>query len=228
MIWHHYNIVPDVHSLAAPRLILDTNAALALFTVFCLNTNNRFAERALKGFMCGSNAKGNPRPSAPGHRLFGLSRVPAMGFADLSAQHYRARGAGLQWRCRGQGDKVRGVVELTPPPPCASTLKVIKTTVTRAPVLRQARACARRAVPKERMSPETCPYLTLSTIVATRALQHNVQANFSEFWRSSLPIRAIRSCGIEALSHLAPHLEQLHMLALWGSLWVTAMPGVAT
>ena len=29
------------------------------------------------------------------------------------------------------------------------------------------RACARRAVPKERMSPETCPYLTLSTIVAT-------------------------------------------------------------
>ena len=52
-----------------------------------------------------------------------------------------------------------------------------------------------------------------------RALQHNVQANFSEFWRSSLPIRAIRSCGIEALSHLAPHLEQLHMLALWGSLW---------
>ena len=52
-----------------------------------------------------------------------------------------------------------------------------------------------------------------------RALQHNVQENFSEFWRSSLPIMAIRSCGIEALSHLAPHLEQLHMLALWGSLW---------
>ena len=46
-----------------------------------------------------------------------------------------------------------------------------------------------------------------------------MQANFSEFWRSSLAIRAIRSCGIEALSHLAPHLEQLHMLALWGSLW---------
>ena len=61
-----------------------------------------------------------------------------------------------------------------------------------------------------------------------RALQHNVQASFSEFWRPSLPIRAIRSCGIEALSHLSPHLEQLHMLALWGSLWVTAMPGVAT
>jgi hypothetical protein len=53
------------------------------------------------------------------------------------------------------------------PPPCASTLKVINTAVTRAPMLRQARACARRAVPKERMSPETCPYLTLSTIVAT-------------------------------------------------------------
>ena len=56
----------------------------------------------------------------------------------------------------------------TPPPPLAqASLKVSKTTVTRAHVLRQGRACARRAVPKERMSPETCPYLTLSTIVAT-------------------------------------------------------------
>ena len=53
-----------------------------------------------------------------------------------------------------------------------------------------------------------------------RALQHNVQANFSKFWRSSLPTRGIRRrCGIEALSKLAPHLEQLHMLALWGRLW---------
>ena len=52
-----------------------------------------------------------------------------------------------------------------------------------------------------------------------RALEHNVQANFSKFWRSSLPIRGIRSCGIEALSDLAPHLEQWHMLALWGRLW---------
>ena len=40
-----------------------------------------------------------------------------------------------------------------PPPPCASTLKVGKTTITRAPVLRQARACARRAVPKKHVSP---------------------------------------------------------------------------
>ena len=52
-----------------------------------------------------------------------------------------------------------------------------------------------------------------------RALEHNVQANFSMFRRSSLPIRGIRSCGIEALSNLAPHLKQLHMLALWGRLW---------
>ena len=51
-----------------------------------------------------------------------------------------------------------------------------------------------------------------------RALEHNVQANFSKFWRSSLPIRGIRSCGIEALSNLAPHLKQLHMLAHWGRL----------
>ena len=47
-----------------------------------------------------------------------------------------------------------------------------------------------------------------------RALQPYVQAFFSMFWRSSLPIRGIRSSGIEALSNLAPHLEQLHMVAL--------------
>ena len=29
-----------------------------------------------------------------------------------------------------------------------------------------------------------------------RALEHNVQPNFSKFWRSSLPIRGIRSLGI--------------------------------
>ena len=52
-----------------------------------------------------------------------------------------------------------------------------------------------------------------------RALEHIVQANFSNFWWSSLPIRGIRSCGIQALSNLAPHLKQLHMLALWGRLW---------
>ena len=49
-----------------------------------------------------------------------------------------------------------------------------------------------------------------------RALEHNVQANFSKFWWSSLHIRGISSCGIEALSNLASHLEQLHMLALLG------------
>ena len=42
-----------------------------------------------------------------------------------------------------------------------------------------------------------------------------MQAIFSMFWTSSLPIRVIKSCGIEALSNLAPHLKQLHMLALW-------------
>ena len=30
-----------------------------------------------------------------------------------------------------------------------------------------------------------------------RALEHNVQANFSKFWRSSLPIRGIRNCACE-------------------------------
>ena len=47
----------------------------------------------------------------------------------------------------------------------------------------------------------------------------DVQANFSKSWRYPLLIGGIRSCGIEALSNLVPHLEQLHMLALWGRLW---------
>ena len=47
-----------------------------------------------------------------------------------------------------------------------------------------------------------------------RAREHNVQANFTKFWRSSLPIRGIRSCGIKTLSNFAPHLKQSHMLAL--------------
>ena len=55
------------------------------------------------------------------------------------------------------------------PPPCPSTRKVTKTTVRWAHVLRQACACTRRVVPKERMSPKTCPYLTLTRIVATRS-----------------------------------------------------------
>ena len=58
-----------------------------------------------------------------------------------------------------------------------------------------------------------------------RPLQHCVQANFSMFWRSSVPIRGTRSCGIGALSNLSPHLEQLHMLALSGRLWSHAMSG---
>ena len=31
--------------------------------------------------------------------------------------------------------------------------------------------------------------------------------------------QGIMSCGIEALSNLAPHLKPLHMLAPWGRLW---------
>ena len=51
-----------------------------------------------------------------------------------------------------------------------------------------------------------------------RAPENNVQANFSIFCTSSLPIMGIGSCGIEALSNLGPHLRQLHMLALLGRL----------
>ena len=32
-------------------------------------------------------------------------------------------------------------------------------------------------------------------------------------------VRGISSCGMQAFSNLVPHLEQLHMLALWGRLW---------
>ena len=79
--------------------------------------------------------------------------------------------------------QTRGLLSQTIiPPPCASTLKVRKMTVRQAPVLRQAHACVRCAVPKECMSPKTCPYLTLSIIVATGHIysvamelhQHNV------------------------------------------------------
>ena len=56
---------------------------------------------------------------------------------------------------------------LHPPSPCPSMPKVRKTTVRQAHVLRKPRACTQYAVPKERMSPKTCPYLTLTTIFAT-------------------------------------------------------------
>ena len=80
-------------------------------------------------------------------------------------------------------------------------------------MLRQGGACARRAIPN--YVTENVPIPHPQHNCRNRALGHNVQANFSKFWRSSLPIRGIRSCGIEALSNLAPHLEQLHMRALW-------------
>ena len=106
-----------------------------------------------------------------------------------------------------------------PPPLCPSTPKIHKND-------RQTGSCA-----------ETSPCLhatrgTKRTYVAgnlpvphphhnccNRPLQYYVQANLSMFWRSSLSVKGISSCGIEALSNLAPHLEQLHMLALWGRLW---------
>ena len=48
-----------------------------------------------------------------------------------------------------------------------SALKVRKTTVRRGPVRGRARTCARQAVPTEMHAANTCPYLTLTTIVAT-------------------------------------------------------------
>ena len=47
-----------------------------------------------------------------------------------------------------------------------------------------------------------------------RAPQHNVQAKFSMLLMSSLPMRGIRSCRMEALSNPAPHRKQLQACAL--------------
>ena len=42
-------------------------------------------------------------------------------------------------------------------------------------------------------------------------MQQFLLANFSVFWRSTLPIRGLKSCGMEVLSNFASHLEQLHL-----------------
>ena len=108
---------------------------------------------------------------------------------------------------------LRPVLLLVSPPPCTSTLKVRKTTVRRGPVL----ACDARY--QKNACGKNLPIPHPNHHCCTKAPEHNVRANFSMFWTSSLPIRGIRSCGIEALSNLAPHPKQLHMLALWGWLW---------
>ena len=94
-------------------------------------------------------------------------------------------------------------------------LKVKKTTVRRSDqvaVPGQDSACARCAVPKERMSPKTCPFLTLSTIFVT--------GHENTMCRQISPSSGGPHCpsGASDLC-FAPHLKQLHMLALWGGLW---------
>ena len=106
-----------------------------------------------------------------------------------------------------------------PPPLAQAPGRSGKRRSDRFPVLGQGGACTPHAVPQETYVTENLPIPHPQHNCRNRALEHNVQTNFSKFWRSSLPIRGIRSCGIEALSDLAPHLEQLHMLAIWGRLW---------
>ena len=55
----------------------------------------------------------------------------------------------------------------TPPPPCASTRKFRKMTVTPGPGAWTRRCFQATSGAKERVSPKTCPYLTLSTIAVT-------------------------------------------------------------
>ena len=88
---------------------------------------------------------------------------------------------------------------------------------------------ARDARHQKNACPENLPIPHPKHNSHNRVVEHNVQANFSKFWRSSLPIRAIRSCGIEALSNLAPHIQQLHMLAFCSPvdrMHATAMPAI--
>ena len=81
------------------------------------------------------------------------------------------------------------------------------------------RACLRATQGTKRMPvTNTCTYLTLSTMLAT-GHQNTMCRHLSMFWTCLVQIRGIRSCGIEALSNLAPHLNHLHMLGLWGRLW---------
>ena len=104
----------------------------------------------------------NPCPTETMHIVVFLLALRQSLSSDKGPYHMEA-----PLICTIHGANLRmHIMSLYPPPLCGSTLKVSKTTVTQARVLRQGSACARRAVPKERMSPETCPYLTLSTIVA--------------------------------------------------------------
>ena len=72
---------------------------------------------------------------------------------------------------------------------------------------------------KKKVRSKTLPMPHPSLNAHNSAPLHNVQAKFGMFRMSSLPIRGIKSCEIEALSNLVPHLNQLHTLALWGRLW---------
>ena len=62
---------------------------------------------------------------------------------------------------------------------------------------------------------KTCRYLTLNTIAATG--HHNTVCRQTSacFGSPHLPIRGIQSGGIEPLANPAPHLKELHTLALW-------------
>ena len=110
-------------------------------------------------------------------------------------------------------------VNSPPPPPSASMLKVGKTTVTRAYVVRQGSACARRAVPKERMSSETCPYRTLITSVATghyNTMCRQISASSGGPHCPSGPSGAVE---YKLFPTLRVILNNCTCFPFWGSLW---------
>ena len=98
----------------------------------------------------------------------------------------------------------------TPPPPVQAHQKSDGQTVRRAHVLRQARARTRRAVPKERMSPKTCSYLTQTTIVATGHYNTVCRQNSIAF--GSAPRREADSQPISPLARPAVSQTKTHSL----------------
>ena len=147
-------------------------------------------------------------PLRPTHRLL-VAKEEEEGECVCDAQVFQSK------------HKLRGSTSLhpTPPPPLRKHKENQESDGQTGSWRLDKAVLARNARYQKNACPENLPIPHPEHNSHNRALEHNVLANFSKFWRSSLPIRGIRSCGIEALSNLVRHLEQLHMLALWGRLW---------
>ena len=77
---------------------------------------------------------------------------------------------------------------IPPPSACASTMKSKKTTVRPGPAAWTQQCLRATCGTKRTYVTENLPIPHPKHNCCNRALEHNVQANFSNFWRSSLPI----------------------------------------